>query len=168
MALGLCLLNLAAFPPDAQRWRELPVSWLGLQRRLAINHVLVATGPRGEVLGSVEVHTAQYQQQQAAGVYTQEQLARLQPYLASLAVREDARGSGIGRALVEAAVEAVQASTYTGEYMILGVAENNTAAVRLYEGCEFETMSAPGCEIRLMRKRVRPHPANAPGKASWL
>ena len=131
-ALGLCLLNRATFPSDVPRWRDLPRSWLSLQQRLRVNHVLVATTQNGKVVGSVEVHTPQYQQKQAKGLYTPEQLAKLQPYLASLAVREDMRGRGIGRKLVEAAVEAVRSSSYTGKYMLLGVEENNTAAVQLY------------------------------------
>ena len=155
-ALGLCLLNLAVFPPDVSRWRQLPRLWFSLQRRLSLNHVLVAT-QNGKVVGSIEVHTPQYQQKRSKGVYTPEQLSKLQPYLASLAVREDVRGRGIGRQLVEAAVEAVRSSSYTG-YMLLGVAENNTAAVRLYEGCDFVSVSPPGCEVRLMRRRVDRQP----------
>ena len=163
-ALGYCLLNLATFPSGVPRWRELPGSWLALQRRLAVNHVLVASAENGKVVGAVEVHTPAYQQLRAPkGAYTPEQLAKLQPYMASLAVREDVRGRGIGRELVEAAVDAVRSSSYTGEHMILGVAENNTAAVKLYEACDFETMSAPGCEVRLMRRRLRP-----PSRATWL
>ena len=98
------------------------------------------------------MHTPQYQQKQAKGVYTPEQLDLLQPYLASLAVREDVRGRGIGRKLVEAAVEAVRSSSYTGKYMLLGVEDTNTAAVRLYEKCGFVTVSEPGCQVRLMRR----------------
>ena len=153
-ALGLCLLNRATFPSDVPRWRDLPRSWFSLQQRLRVNHVLVATTKSGKVVGSVEVHTPQYQQKQAKGLYTPEQLAKLQPYLASLAVREDMRGRGIGRKLVEAAVEAVRSSSYTGKFMLLGVEENNTAAVRLYEKCGFVTQSGPGCQIRLMRKQL--------------
>ena len=151
-AFGLCLLNRATFPSDVPRWRELPRSWFSLQRRLRVNHVLVATTQNGKVVGSVEVHTPQYQQKQAKGVYTPEQLDLLQPYLASLAVREDVRGRGIGRKLVEAAVEAVRSSSYTGKYMLLGVEDTNTAAVRLYEKCGFVTVSEPGCQVRLMRR----------------
>ena len=53
-----------------------------------------------------------------------------------------------------AAVEAVRSSSYTGKYMLLGVEENNTAAVQLYEKCGFVTQSGPGCQIRLMRKQL--------------
>ena len=73
-AFGLCLLNRATFPSDVPRWRELPRSWFSLQRRLRVNHVLVATTQNGKVVGSIEVHTPQYQQKQAKGVYTPEQL----------------------------------------------------------------------------------------------
>ena len=115
-AFGLCLLNLATFPSELPRWRQLPGDWLSLQRRLRINHVLVATSEEesGHILGSVEVHSPQYQQRLAGGAYSPEQLARLQPYLASLAVREGARGRGVGQSLVEAAVEAVRSSDYAG------------------------------------------------------
>ena len=156
-AFGLCLLNLATFPSELPRWRQLPGDWLSLQRRLRINHVLVATSEEesGHILGSVEVHSPQYQQRLAGGAYSPEQLARLQPYLASLAVREGARGRGVGQSLVEAAVEAVRSSDYAGEHMLLGVTETNSAAVRLYERCGFETLSAAGCEVRLMRRRLR-------------
>ena len=162
-ALGLCLLNMATFPSDVPRfllrrmWYAVRL-WFSLQRRLRLNHVLVATTHNGEVVGSVEVQTPQYMQRRAQGVYTPEQLAKLKPYLASLAVREDVRGRGIGRELVEAAVEAVRSSSYTGKYMLLGVEDNNTAAVRLYEGCGFETISPLGCQVRLMRKRVDVQP----------
>ena len=95
-ALGLCRLNLATFPPDGatQRWawRKLPGDWLALQRRLRLNHVLVAVSSEGSVVGSVEVHTPEYMQRKSKGAYTAEQLAQLKPYLASLAVRKELRG----------------------------------------------------------------------------
>ncbi|EOD06044.1 hypothetical protein EMIHUDRAFT_250051 [Emiliania huxleyi CCMP1516] len=148
-AFGLCLLNLATFPSELPRWRQLPGDWLSLQRRLRINHVLVATSEEesGHILGSVEVHSPQYQQRLAGGAYSPEQLARLQPYLASLAVREGARGRGVGQSLVEAAVEAVRSSDYAGEHLLLGVTETNSAAVRLYERCGFETLSIYGGRV---------------------
>ena len=53
-ALGLCLLNRATFPSDVPRWRDLPRSWFSLQRRLCVNHVLVATTQKDKVVGSVD------------------------------------------------------------------------------------------------------------------
>jgi ribosomal protein S18 acetylase RimI-like enzyme len=153
--LGLCILNLATFPPTEKPvWRELPFSWWSLQRRLHLNHVLVAQTEDGKVIGSVEVHSAPYQQLMANGAYTPEQLDLLQPYLASLAVRKDMRGRGIGRALVEAAVEEVMASSDTAEHILLGVEANNTEAVRLYESCDFKRLSANGCQIHVMRRSL--------------
>ena len=77
-------------------------------------------------------HLPQYQQKQAKGLYTPEQLAKLQPYLASLAVREDMRGRGIGRKLVEAAGGRF---LYVGavESLFLGVVEELWDAVGLVE-----------------------------------
>ena len=176
--LGLCLLNAATFPPpavvDVPRWRaplarvmqlppmRLASSWVSMQRRLHLNHVFVALeeGVGEKVIGSVEIHTSAYLRKQGESYLTQEQAAMLQPYLASLAVHEDARGRGIGRALVEAAAEETR-SVSGDDYLLLQVEANNTAAVRLYQRCDFETLGAPGCEINVMRRRLR-----APSRAA--
>ena len=166
--LGLCLLNAAVFPPtDKDGGARLPPWKLpghimsnckSLRQRLELNHVMVATKPgrilRDRVVGSVEVHTPAYLRAQAPTL-TEEQASLLQPYLCSMAVREDMRGCGIGRALVEAVVAEAEAAAPPGQLMLLQVEANNTAAVALYEACGFSTISHPWCQLAVMRKRLR-------------
>ena len=66
----------------------------------------------------------------------------LQPYLASLAVAEDARNLGIGRLLVEAAINEVECAptARAGDSLLLQVEASNVAAVRLYEACGFKIL----------------------------
>ena len=163
--LGLCLLNAATFPappPETPTWRsriKVPGArvinnWINLQRRLHLNHCFVATNAAGAVVGSVEVHTPGYLLSRSP-MLTPEQAEKLQPYLASLAVRDDQRGRGYGRALVQAAVdEARNASRRASDQMLLQVEASNTAAIRLYEQCGFQVVSAPGCQIAMMRYRL--------------
>ena len=182
--LGLCLLNLATFPPStehpaSQPARALPrvaASWYHLQRRLHLNHVLVAIDEKEDIVGSVEVHTAAYMLSQAKNNLTQEQADVLQPYLASLAVRDDMRGRGIGTALVQAAVDEARAvSRRPDEHLLLQVEASNVPALRLYQRCGFEVISAPGCQISVMRRRLHERAARVPStppassaRASWL
>ena len=168
--IGLAILNAATFPPDSlpqppswharlrqSRVARVASTWLALQKRMHLNHVLIATEPNSRrILGSVEVHTAAYLRAQGASYLTPEQAAVLQPYLASLAVRDDARGRGIGRTLVEAAVETTQRADRPGKQLMLQVEASNAVAVRVYEKCGFETISAPGCQISVMRKALQP------------
>ena len=175
-ALSVVLLNTATFPPplltplDALSSRHRSV--LDLHERLQFNTVMVALDDRDDsrVLGSVEIHTAEYLRRMAPEL-TPPQQAKLQPYLASLAVDEGARGRGIGRALVEAAVvqarEAVIAAPSAGDRLMLQVYANNTAAVALYTAAGFRTLSAPGCEIALMQRRLLPPAAVSPTKAIY-
>lgn len=133
--LGLCLLNAAVFPPTADTPKSripgsrLASSWWSLQRRLHLNHVLVATSAAGKVVGSVEVHTTEYLRRQSVG-FTPEQLDLLQPYLASLAVTPEERGQGIGQALVEAAIKATSERARPKEHLLLQV-ETGSPAMRL-------------------------------------
>ena len=158
--LGLCLLNLATFPPTIKPGGGLRVpgatlasDWYAMQRRLAVNHVLVATQPDGGVVGSVEIHTAAYLKSQAPEL-TPAQASQLQPYLASMAVRPNLRGRGLGRRLVDAALAEAAVGAGPGEAVLLRVEADNSAAVALYRGAGFDVVSAPGCQIILMRKRL--------------
>lgn len=58
-------------------------------------------------------------------------------WLEDLYVREGARRSGLGRALVEAAVE--RAREHGAQRIELDVKEDNAPARRLYEACGFQT-----------------------------
>ena len=180
--LGLCLLNVATFPPSTEQprpTRALPrvaASWYHLQKRLHLNHVLVAMDESDSIVGSVEVHTAAYMLSQPKNNLTQEQADVLQPYLASLAVRDDMRGRGIGKALVQAALDEARAvSQRPDEHLLLQVEASNVPALRLYERCGFKVISAPGCQIAVMRRRLHERAARAPStppassvRASWL
>lgn len=70
-------------------------------------------------------------------------------WLEDLYVRDDARGAGLGAALVEAAVE--RAGARGCRRIELDVAGANTAARALYERLGFES---PGGETLLMRRRL--------------
>lgn len=180
--LSVCLLNLATFPPESGGLRlpgsALARTWWSMQQRHSQNSISVATSA-GEVVGSVEVHTAAYLRSRAPEL-TPAQAAQLQPELVSLAVREEMRGSGIGRRLVEAAIAEASAGAGPGECMLLRVEAANAVALRLYSSCGFAVVSAPGCQIQLMRRRLgqrdeRPVavavaavPPAAPERASWL
>ena len=59
----------------------------------------------------------------------------LECYLAELYVAPDRRGEGLGRALMEAAIEAARARGAT--HMDLGTGEDDTAARALYESLGF-------------------------------
>ena len=73
--------------------------------------------------------------------------------LEDIFVEEEARGSGVGRALVEAAFE--RARERGCARMELDVNEANAAALRLYESMGFEAWShPPGGRNLLMRRRL--------------
>jgi ribosomal protein S18 acetylase RimI-like enzyme len=59
----------------------------------------------------------------------------LDAYLEELYVAPEQRGRGIGRALLEAAMEVARTAGST--HMDLGTSESDTAAIRLYESCGF-------------------------------
>lgn len=63
---------------------------------------------------------------------------RHKAHLIGMFVHEGARGRGIGRALVEAALAAARARPGT-RVATLTVTEGNTAAIALYERCGFRT-----------------------------
>jgi ribosomal protein S18 acetylase RimI-like enzyme len=60
----------------------------------------------------------------------------LEAYLAELYVTPERRGNGLGRALMEAAIE--QARAEGADYMDLGTGETDTAARALYESLGFD------------------------------
>jgi ribosomal protein S18 acetylase RimI-like enzyme len=60
----------------------------------------------------------------------------LEAYLAELYVTPERRGEGLGRALMEAAIELARAEG--ADYMDLGTAETDTAARALYESLGFD------------------------------
>lgn len=181
-ALSLLLLNHATFPPREQQRlppaiARIPIVRLmtdmwSLQTRLQLNHVIVASRSPFSVLGSVEIHTTEYLRKRAGNI-TDEQAANLQPYLCSMAVREDERGKGLARLLVDAAVEVARTAAPPGQWLMLQVESRNSAAFELYQSCGFVLLSDPRCEILLMRQRLRdpePAPAMEPSEqeAVWL
>ena len=161
-ALGLLLLNHATFPPRESQRGPSPIDslpgvrlakdWWGLQRRMDMNHIIVAVKGR-KVVGSVEIHSTEYLRSQSRNL-TDEQADKLQPYLCSMAVQESERGKGLGRALVEAAVDDARKCARPGQWLLLQVEASNIPALRLYEACGFERLSDPRCQIHLMRKRL--------------
>jgi GNAT superfamily N-acetyltransferase len=162
-ALSLLLLNHATFPPREQQRlppaiARLPIVRLmtdmwSLQTRLQLNHVIVASRSPFRVLGSVEIHTTEYLRKRAGNI-TDEQAANLQPYLCSMAVREDERGKGLARLLVEAAVEVARTTAPPGQWLMLQVESRNIAAFELYQSCGFVLLSDPRCEILLQKTVV--------------
>ena len=103
------------------------------------------------MVGSVEIHSTTFLRSRA-GAISEEQAAKLAPYLCSMAVRARDRGQGIGRALVEAAIADASRSAPPGQWLLLQVEASNVAARRLYEACGFKLLSDPRCAILLMRR----------------
>ena len=110
--------------------------------------MLIATADHA-LIGSVEVHSAAFLRQQATTL-TVEQAKLLQPYLASLQVHPEWRGQGVGRRLVEAAVQEVRARPDGSDRLMLQVEALNVPATRLYERCGFRRLSHPACKVHLM------------------
>ena len=117
----------ADFTEEAAR----PLDWFA--ERLAANEVFAAAGPDGALLGMAGLMrhgTAKLRHKAVLwGVY----------------VREEARGTGLGPALVGAALAAARGSV---EEVRLTVTAGNEAAIRLYEGFGFR---AYGLEERALR-----------------
>ena len=177
--LGIALLRRSAFPSDESRPFATLREWWALRSRLPDNLVLVATTKapwrpwrllrRKRIIGTVEIHTAGFLRKEAN--LTEAQAARLQPYLASMAVRSEQRGRGVGRQLVDAAVEALRRGP--DRRLLLQVERDNAPAVRLYRSAGFADM-APGAggpllclSLDLKKPRPLPPPAAAP-RADWL
>ena len=88
---------------------------------------------RKRIIGSVEIHTAGFLRKSAN--LTDAQAAGLQPYLASMAVRSEQRGRGVGRQLVDAAVAELAGGP--DRRLLLQVERDNAPAVRLYRSAGF-------------------------------
>jgi ribosomal protein S18 acetylase RimI-like enzyme len=77
--------------------------------------------------------------------------AALECYLAELYVVPDRRGRGLGRALMEAAIEAARA--HGADHMDLGTGEDDVAARALYESLGFRNTERPGGPVAYVYER---------------
>eukprot|EP00966_Prymnesium_polylepis_P076295 1768277-Prymnesium_polylepis.1 len=148
--LGVSTLLLAVFPgktplAEAERDARRLADAEALEGRRSENLVWVAIAADGDVVGAVEVFLPAYLKRIAAPDVSAAQLERLQPTLASLAVRTDVRGRGIGRRLVGAVVEAARERAAPGseDTLLLQVDAGNTAALELYKKGGFRTVGLP-------------------------
>lgn len=144
-ALGVVLLLHTVFPPAGDAQLPSPLrqarDWWRLSARLSDNLVYVATadGWPPAVIGSVEVLMPAYLQRVEPGLSPAD-VAKLQPYMGNLAVHPDARRSGIGRRLIEAAVAELSPggdASAPGRRVYLQVDTANAAALRMYEAAGF-------------------------------
>ena len=142
---GIAALLVATFSPEldgVERASRLAEDATALRHRLADNLLLVATPDDSEdVVGCVEVYTPAYLSRVAPDV----EASKLRPYVASLCVQPEHRGRGIGRALVEAAVD--EARPLASE-LHLQVEMRNSAALALYKRCGFKTIGIAHKEMR--------------------
>jgi GNAT superfamily N-acetyltransferase len=77
--------------------------------------------------------------------------AALECYLAELYVVPDRRGHGLGRALMEAAIEAARA--HGADHMDLGTGEQDVVARALYESLGFRNTERPGGPVAYFYER---------------
>lgn len=77
--------------------------------------------------------------------------ANLECYLAELYVRPEHRGHGIGRALLQAAIE--HARSKGADYMDLGTSEDDVAARHLYEKLGFRRTEGDGGPLMFVYER---------------
>jgi GNAT superfamily N-acetyltransferase len=82
--------------------------------------------------------------------------------IGNVAVAPEYRGRGIGRALMEAAVDGIRERG--GSWVGLEVRESNTIACRLYEHIGFQTV---GSTLELLRPADRPWPEISRPTLSW-
>ena len=81
---------------------------LGIRKRRSTNLILVAAAEEtGELVGSVECFTSSFLASQLGNDYPDRIRLRMRPYLASLAVRSDARRCGVASSLVRAVEDRV-------------------------------------------------------------
>ena len=76
---------------------------------------------------------------------------RPEAYLQELYVAPALRGQGIGRALLEATMDAAREAGATG--VDLNTGETDTAARALYESCGFTNLEGPGGPVMLFYER---------------
>lgn len=80
--------------------------------------------------------------------YQRRERTKHKAWLFGMAVLPEARGRGIGRALVEAVLE--KARSTPGVLLVqLTVTESNTAAVQLYESCGFSAFGTEPLALRI-------------------
>jgi ribosomal protein S18 acetylase RimI-like enzyme len=105
---------------------------LGIRKRRSTNLILVATAEEtGEVVGSVECFTSTFLSSQLGNDYPDRIRLLLRPYLASLAVRADARRCGVASSLV-CAVEDRVVSGPPPHILTLEVEDGDEPAIALY------------------------------------
>ena len=104
---------------------------LGLRKRRSTNLVLVAADTEGEVVGSVECFTSTFLGSQLGDHYPERVRLLLRPYLASLAVRADARRCGVATSLVGGVEERIRLGP-PPHILTLEVEEGDEPAIALY------------------------------------
>ena len=106
----------------------------------------------GEVLGFVEVTEKRFrlgEQYESTGSFSEgddEQSRDVRPFLSNLSVREDARKSGVGSALVDACEAAILQWPRKYREIVLQVEDKNTLARKFYEKRGYTALFAdPAC-----------------------
>mmetsp|Transcript_9416 Transcript_9416/g.26443 ORF Transcript_9416/g.26443 Transcript_9416/m.26443 type:complete len:322 (+) Transcript_9416:111-1076(+) len=106
----------------------------------------------GEVLGFVEVTEKRFrlgEQYESTGSFSEgddQRLRDVRPFLSNLSVREDARKSGVGSALVDACEDAIQQWPRQYSEIVLQVEDQNQLARKFYEKRGYTALFAdPAC-----------------------
>ena len=106
----------------------------------------------GDVLGFVEVTEKRFrlgEQYESTGTFSEgddERLRDVRPFLSNLSVREDARKSGVGSALVDMCEDAIQQWPRQYSEIVLQVEDENTLARKFYEKRGYTALFAdPAC-----------------------
>lgn len=106
----------------------------------------------GDVLGFVEVNEKRFrlgEQYESTGSFSEgddEMLRDVRPFLSNLSVREDARKSGVGSALVDMCEDAIQKWPRQYSEIVLQVEDDNVLARKFYEKRGYTALFAdPAC-----------------------
>ena len=106
----------------------------------------------GDVLGFVEVTEKRFrlgEQYESTGTFSEgddERLRDVRPFLSNLSVREDARKSGVGSALVDMCEDAIQQWPRQYSEIVLQVEDENKLARKFYEKRGYTALFAdPAC-----------------------